>query len=568
MGAHPLVQDLLVVYVAGLALVVALARLRVPPVVALVVSGVIIGPSGLGLVVDPGHISELAEVGVVLLLFTVGLDFSMTALARIWRTVVAGGALQLVATAALGAGTVVALGLARPAPAVFLGLFVAMSSTAVAIRGLADRNEVDAPHGRLAVGVLLFQDLAIVGALMLVPVLGGQVAPRAVPALLGRAAIALVAVGVIGRLILPPLVRAVLRARRREVFPFALLVASVGTAWLCARLGLPTAVGAFFGGLVLAESEFSHQAQAEIGPLRDLLASLFFVSLGLIVDVPGMVAHLGLFPLIVAAILVGKALIAALGFAALRQPAGVALGAGLALAQVGEFSFILGREGLAAGLIDEGLWQVLLASSILTMLLTPALLALRPRLTAIAGRLARRAGTPAAPSSEARRGHVLILGFGLGGRIIAAALRSAGRPYAVLDLNGRTVLEARAAGEPIVYGDVASPEALAAAGVAEAAAVVIVLNDPEASRRAVLAARRLSADMPIVVRARYRLEAERLLALGATAVAVEEVEASIEVLGMLLVRLSVPPNDVEEMLERSRREAQGAAREGSGPDGR
>ena len=433
-----------------------------------------------------------------------------------------------------------------------------MSSTAVAIRGLADRNEVDAPHGRLAVGVLLFQDVAIVGALVLVPVLGGQIAPREVPLLLGRAAAALLAVGVIGRLVLPPLVRAVLRARRREVFPFALLVASVGTAWLCARLGLPTAVGAFFGGLVLAESEFSHQAQAEIGPLRDLLASLFFVSLGLIVDLPAMVAYLWLLPLVVGAIILGKTLVATLGFAAIRQRVGVAVGAGLALAQVGEFSFILGREGLAAGLIDEATWQVLLASSIATMLLTPALLAAGPSLAAFIGRLARRPRAAMGADAPVRQGHVIVLGFGLGGRIIAAALRVAGRPYAVLDLNGKTVLEARAAGEPIAYGDAASPGALAAAGAGEAAAVAIVLNDPEASRRAVRAVRGLSAAVPIVVRARYRLEAERLLAIGATAVAVEEIETSLEVLGLLLARLPMSPGRV-------RRDPGGLAARGAGP---
>jgi len=564
MDAGALVQELLAVYAVGLALVVLLGRLRVPPVVALILTGLVAGPTGLGLVRDPEHLERLAEIGVDLLLFTVGLEFSATELRRIWKTVVAGGALQMAGTSAAVAGAAIALGLAVPASAVLLGVFVAMSSTAVVIRGLGERNEVDAPHGRLSVGVLLFQDLAIVVALLLVPVLSGQVALGSVPALLARAAAALAAVGLIGRLLLPPLLRAVIRARRREVFPFALLIASVGTAWLCARFGLPTAVGAFFGGLVLAESEFSHQAHAEIRPIRDLLASLFFISLGMIVDLPAMVSHLGPLLLFVTAIVAGKALLTAIVFLVLRQPARVAVMAGLALAQVGEFSFILGREGLEAGLIDGGTWQLLLAASAVTMLLTPAALAVAPRAGAAAARLFRR-GHPGAEEAEAiRQGHVVVLGYGLGGRLIASALEGAGVPYFILDLNGGTVTGAARAGVPIAYGDATNPDALEGAGVAAASAMVVVVSDPESARGAVRAARRLAPAMPILVRTRYRLEAERLKALGATAVVVEELEASLEVLGHLLARLGLAGNRIEAMLETLRHDA--VARSRRAPD--
>jgi CPA2 family monovalent cation:H+ antiporter-2 len=562
-NAH-LLQELLAVYAVGLALVVGLSRLRVPPVVALILTGLLAGPSGLGLVQDVEHLDELAEIGVVLLLFTVGLEFSLTELRRIWRTLVAGGALQMMATTALVVAILTGADLFAPASAVLLGVFVAMSSTAVVIRALAERNEVNAPHGRLTVGVLLFQDLAIVVALLLVPVLSGQVAIEAVPGLLVRAAAALVAVGVIGRLLLPPLLRAVIRARRREAFAFALLIASVGTAWLCARFGLPTAVGAFFGGLVLAESEFSHQAYAEIRPIRDLLASLFFISLGMMVDLPTMASSLGPLALTVTSIILVKATLAALVFLTLRQPVRTSTMAALALAQVGEFSFILGREGLHAGLIDGGTWQLLLAASAVTMLLTPPALAIAPRAGTALARLLGRS-TPDEPGARVvRRDHVVVLGYGLGGRLIAAALENATRSYFVLELNGGTVIAAARAGVPIAYGDATNPDALEAAGVAVAAAVVVVLTDPEAARGAVRATRRLAPEVPVIVRTRYRSEAERLRTLGATAVVVEELEGSLEALGHLLARLGFAGNRIEAMLETLRHDA--VARPRRAPD--
>jgi len=550
-----LIQELLAVYALGLVMVIGLGRLRVPPVVSLILTGLLAGPSGLGLVADPEHLDELAEVGVGLLLFTVGLEFSVTELRRIWKTVLAGGALQMTATVIAVTALATGLGLVALPTALLLGAFVAMSSTAVVIRGLGERNEIDAPHGRLTVGVLLFQDLAVVVALLLVPALSGQVLLADVPAELGRAVVALAAVGVIGRLLLPPMLRTVIRARRREVFPFALLLASVGTAWLCSLLGLPTAVGAFFGGLVLAESEFSHQAHAEIRPVRDLLASLFFISLGMIIDLGAMVARLDVLALVVVGIIVGKGLITSVIFLGLRQPARISVLTGLALAQVGEFSFILGRAGIEAGLIRPALWQLLLGASAVTMLLTPAALAVAPRVAAAVARLLPQPGDPGSSPARPRRGHVVVLGYGLGGQLIAAALRNAERPYFVLELNGGTVLGALAAGVPIAYGDATNPAALEAAGVAHAAAVVIILTDPEASRSAVRVVRALSPGIPVVVRTRYRLEAERLKALGATVVVVEELEASLEVLGQLLARLGLAGNRIEATLETLRHEA-------------
>ena len=266
MPGHTLLADLVLTSAIALLLVVILARIRVPAIVALMLAGVVAGPGVTRIVSTPEEVETLAEIGIVLLLFTVGLDFSLAAIKQIWRTVVAAGIMQIAGTAALVS---VALMLAGRLPlplAVFIGLFVALSSTAIVLKGLAERNELASPHGRLTAGILLLQDLAIVPLLLLVPILSGKTPLSAVPMALGRALLAITVVAGASRLLLPALLRVVTASRRREAFPLAILVASVGTAWLGSLVGLSMAAGAFLAGLMLAESEFSHQAYAEAGP--------------------------------------------------------------------------------------------------------------------------------------------------------------------------------------------------------------------------------------------------------------------------------------------------------------
>ncbi len=548
----PLVSELVVTYLVALAAVVVLAAVRVPSVVALILAGMLAGPTGFGLIRNPESVEVLATIGVDLLLFTVGLDFSLSELRLMWRRLIVGGLLQMAGTTGAVALVFVVFGGRSLALGVFVGIFVAMTSTALLLRGLADRDELDAPHGRLAVAVSLFQDLAFVLLLMLLPVLAGRAEPIETPGLVGRALAAMVMVAVLGRSVLPRLLRLVVRVRRREAFPLSLLVASAGTAWLCARVGLSTSLGAFLGGLVLAESEFSHQAQAEIRPLRDILSSLFFVSLGMLVSLPDLATHLPLVLGLAGAILAGKVLLGALAFLLAGSAARVAVSAAVVLAPVGEFSFIFGRAGFEAGLLPQAAWQSLLLASVVTMVVGPFLIEAAPA----AGRLI---GGPLTPRGRARtaalRDHVILLGFGLVGRLIAAALRVAGLPYLVVELNGATVQRERPRGEPIVYGDATNPHALAAAGVSTARAVVMVLSDPEATRRAIRAVRQAAPRVPVVVRTRYRTEADAMLALGATVVVVEEIETSLEALAQLLVRLGLPANRVEAILETLRHES-------------
>ncbi len=552
MTSHGLLDSLVLAYALAVVLLLIGARLRVPSIVALISAGVIAGPGGVGLMPSQEDVDLLAEVGVALLLFTAGLEFSLNELRRMWRTILPGGFAQVAFTVAV-TGALVALVAGGPFSRIaVVGLFVALSSTAVVLKELARHNHLHSPNGRLAVGVLLLQDIVVIAILATAPTLFGS---GGIEGGVGTAVVRLAVVSggvlLLGRVVLPPLLRTA-AALSREAFALSVLLASVGTALLAALGGLSMAAGAFLAGLILAEGEFSHQVHADVRPLRDLLASLFFISVGMLIDVRAMLPVLPIVVVAAAAIILIKAGVAAAALAITGAPLRVAFAAALAIAQVGEFSFVLGRAALDGNVISAEWWQVLLGASVITMALTPSIIAVAPQL---ATRLAGPGAAPVSldPERVRLRDHVVILGYGMGGQLLARSLAELSVPHVVLELNGATVRHALERGVNIHYADVAAPEPLEAAGVAHAAAVVAVLSDPDASERAVRAVRSLAPDVPVIARTRYRLEAERLARGGATLAVAEELEASLEVLSQLLTRLHIPGNVVETLVDNYRR---------------
>lgn len=537
-------------YALALVLLLVGGRLRVPTTVSLIVTGVLAGPGGFGLVNSEATVTTLAEIGIALLLFMVGLDLSFGEVRRLWRSVTIGGGAQMLGTIAVVAPfAVLCLG-PRLETTLFIGFFVAISSTSLIVRELMRRNEIHSPHGSLAIGILLLQDLVALVALVLAPVVFG-----ASGASLGRALleIVLIAVGLTAatRFLLPLLFRMATDSGR-EAFGLMVLVASLGTAWLASVLGLSMTTGAFLAGLVIDESEFSHQIHAEIRPLRDLLTSLFFISVGLLVNPAALLPVLPLMLAVAVGIVVLKIVGAAGALLLASIPLRVAVTTAVGLAQIGEFSLVLGASAVANGAIDRASWQVLLGASVLTMMVTPWLVGVAP---AFGGWLASRHASdrhPAAETPEELAGHVVILGFGVGGRLIARALHDVQTPCVILELGGVAVRGTAAAGYRILYGDATAAEPLRAAGVERAAAVVAVLSDPGATERAVRAVRALNARVPVLVRTRYRLEADRMLRAGATVAVAEELEASLEVAAQLLVRLDVPGNIAEALVGEAR----------------
>jgi CPA2 family monovalent cation:H+ antiporter-2 len=528
--------DLVVLFATALAVVLVLSRLRLPSIAGFLVAGAVIGPSGLGWVGSAHEIEQIAEIGVVLLLFTIGLEFSLAELRRLGRALVVGGGLQVTLTTAAVAG-LAHLGGVAPARGIFYGFLAALSSTAIVLKGLAERGETDAPQGRLVVGVLLFQDLCVVPMMLLVPLLGGGEGGAApvVRALLTAAAVVLVTLA-LARVIVPRALRLVAATRARDIFILAVVVLCGGIAWLTSLVGLSLALGAFLAGLALADSEYGHQAFSDVLPLREIFTSLFFVSMGMLLDLHVLADAPGAVLGLVGALLVGKAGIAGLAGLVLRLPLRVAVLGGLALAQVGEFSFVLARLGERHSLLDAGDMRLFFAAGVVTMLVTPFALRFGPHVAAGAARLRALdrllgpGGKDLAAVPPELAGHVVVLGYGVGGRMLAEILRGASVSFVAVDINAERVREARRRGEPLHYGDVTSPDILAHVRVGAARQVAILLNDPGATLRAVRAVRRLAPQAAIVARARYVADVPALLQAGATEAVAQEFEASLEVI--------------------------------------
>lgn len=566
----PHLDELVLMAAVGVIAALLVMWLRLPAVAGLLLAGAVVGPYGLALVPNAQTIEALAEVGVIFLLFTIGLEFSLSKLRRIARVLVVGGTLQVGLT--VGATVLVTTLLGGTVQrGLFFGFIVALSSTAIVLRGLAERRELDAPHGRLIVGTLIFQDLCVVPMMLTIPLLagGGSDQPVLDVALaLGKAAGLVVLVIVLARFLVPGVFARVDATRSREVFLLAVLVVCIGTAWLTSLVGLSLALGAFLAGVVLAESDFGHRALSDVLPLRDLFTSVFFMSLGMLFDVQLLRDQPLAIGLLFVALFLGKGLLATVSVLPLRPPLRVAVLAGVGLAQFGEFGFVVAKEGLSLGLLTGPESRLLLTAGVLTMFVTPVAIRLAPTLAAGAERLQGltkllgiAAISDAAPEHTGLSGHVVIGGYGVAGRVLGQALRRSGVPYLVMEINAECVERERAAGEPIYYGDVSAVEALEHAHVGSARAVVLLINDPDAARRALDACRRHAPQTPVLLRTHYFADRDDLLRAGAADVVCEEIESGVEMLARVLRRIGFPRNVLIEQLQRTRADTAASVRD-------
>jgi monovalent cation:H+ antiporter-2, CPA2 family len=547
MEIHHFLADALIILGASVLVLLLSHRLRLPAVVGLLLTGVLIGPSGLRLFPDPEAVELFAEIGVVFLLFAIGLEFSLERLAEIRRAFFLGGSVQAGLTILL----VVAVALlfeVPPLAALFFGFVAALSSTAVVLKLYDDRREMESPHGRVVLGILLFQDFLIVPMIVLTPVLAGAVAasPAEIALRFGGGVVVVGIVFVVARYLMPKLLHRLVRTRIREVFVLGALLVCLGMAYFTEQLGFSLALGAFIAGLIVSESEYSHQVVADMAPFRDVFTSVFFVSIGMLVDLGAAWERwprvLGIFALV----LVVKALTGGLAAAALRLPPRVVAIVGLGLAQIGEFSFVLLTVGRGQGLLDAETYQVGVAVAVLSMLATPALVAVAPRLgqrlPAGFGFGLRTAPETETAARKPLRHHVIVVGYGHAGRTLAHVLSEAHIPYVVLELNGDTVRRARREGEPVLYGDSTRREILEHAGIETAAMVVFAISDPAALERSIAFARQLNPEVRILVRTRAVAQIEALQRQGADEVVAEEFESAIEIFTRVLARYHVPRN--------------------------
>ncbi len=551
----PLLNDIVVIFGLAVAVLLMCHRLRVPAVVGFLLTGIFVGPYGFGLVKAVHEVEILAEIGIVLLLFTIGIEFSLERLLQIRKSVLMGGSFQVLLT------FLAALFIARQfgqafGEAVFIGFLVALSSTAIVLKLIQERAEVDSPHGRTTLGILIFQDIIIVPMILITPLLAGATGNlgESILVLLAKGIGIILLVMVSTKWIVPQVLYQIARTRNQEVFLISVVVICLGVAWLTSEAGLSLALGAFLAGLIISESEYSHQALGNILPFRDVFTSFFFVSIGMLLDVGFLFRQPGTIVLLALGVLVLKSVVACFTTVLLGFPFRTSILVGLALSQIGEFSFILSRTGVEHGLLAGNIYQMFLAFSVLSMAATPFIITLAPRAADIILRLPlpKRLISGFYPVPEIkvmdRKDHLIVIGFGVNGRNVARAARAAGITYIIIEMNPETVRSEQAKGEPIHYGDASRETTLERANIQAARIVVVAINDPTATRRITEVIRRLNPKVHLIVRTRYLQEMKPLYKLGANEVIPEEFETSVEIFTRVLMKYLIPRDEIERLI--------------------
>jgi len=559
----PFLKDLIVVFFFSILVVMLFQKLKQPAIIGFLATGILIGPHGLSLVDDVQQVEVLANIGVILLLFSVGIEVSFSQMNRIRRLFFLGGGFQVGVTILVITLIFLLLKFSFP-QALFIGFLLSLSSTAIVLKILMDRGELDAPHGRFILGILLFQDLFLVPLMLLTPLLNdfSGAAWVAIPLALGKAALLILGILIGARYLIPWFLFQISRTRSRETFVIGIIVLCLGTAWLTAQAGLSLALGAFLAGLVISESDFRHQVLAEILPFRDGLYSLFFISVGMLMDVRFLVSHGADVLIWIGLIFIVKSVVAGAPAFFLTYSHRIAVLVGMALAQVGEFSFVLSIVGLEQGLLSEEVYQTFLSASIITMILTPFLIKLGPLVAERVDRLIPTPGWISPEISEQRKknypkdlnDHVVIVGFGINGRNLARVLKEVKIPYVILELNSEVVMEYRTTGEPIYFGDATREEVLKNLNLLKARVIVFAISDPGSILQVVTTARRLNPSIHIIVRIRYVSEMDLLFKMGANEVIPEEFETSIEIFARVLRRYGIPRPIIQQQVQEIRSE--------------
>lgn len=548
-------------------------RLQIPAIIGFLIAGVLIGPHGFGLVSGHESIEVLGEIGVVLLLFTIGVEFSLKLLMEMKRFVVIGGLIQVAGTIIFGA-VLSKMATFTTGESIFIGFLLCLSSTAIVLKLLDSSGQMNTSHGKLILGILIFQDIVVVPMMLVIPQLAGIGTEWEVSALTNVCWGLLIICGVFfgAQWIVPAIFYRVAKTQSSELFLMSVVVVCFCVAIITSSLGLSLALGAFLAGLIISESEYSHHALGHIMPFQQLFTSFFFVHVGMLLDVhviwqaPGLIA--GLLTLT----LVGKAIIGAIAGMALGLALPSALMVGLSLSQMGEFAFVLLAKGTDAelglnALLTPSEVQLFLAVSVLSMILTPVMMALSRPLGLLVDHLPLpkriRYGTTAIaetePSDESN--HLIIVGFGVNGRTLAQSAKRAGIPYVILEANPEIVEIARAEGEPIYFGDAMHEAVLKHANISSARSMAIVARDAMSLAKIAEAARSINPNIYIIVRVRKLTEVEGLLEAGADDVIADEFETAVEIFTRVLKKYLIPRTEIEKLAQQVRRDHYEALRE-------
>lgn len=538
------------------------AQYRLPSIVSFLIIGMFAGPYGLAIITDQSLIETIGEIGIILLLFTIGLEFSFDKLLKSWRIVIIGGLAQLCTTIVAITLAAYVIGIPLQAAIVF-GFIISLSSTAIVMKILQERREVDTLQGRTLFGILLFQDLAIIPMLLITPVFMGTGGTDLgdLPGEIVKVILILILIIILAKWVIPKLLYRVASQRNRELFFITIAGICVIVAWLTNQAGLSYTLGAFLAGLIIGESDYNIDALSHIIPFRDIFAAIFFLSIGMLLDTKSIFADTSFITLIlmIVALIIGiKILTGFFASAILGMPARVSIMTGFALCQVGEFSFVLAKTGLDANFIPDSVYQIFLAASIVTMALTPFMMNAAPRVTELWYRYAPRriaCDSPMGPEGTLRNrpisDHIIIAGYGITGKSVARAAEITGIPYMVIELNPDIIRREKSARRPFfLFGDASQEELLDHAGICDARALVVVVSDQEIVPRIVHTARQMAPEIYIIARTQHIRNAQYLLDLGADEVVSEEYEAAKEIFTRALKKYRLPESEIAKIVSK------------------
>lgn len=537
-------------------------RFKMPSIVSFLVIGMVAGPYGFALITDQSTIDMVGEIGIILLLFTIGLEFSFQKLLRSWRAVIIGGIVQVCAT--IIAITALSGYFGMPfSESLIFGFIVSLSSTAIVMKILQEKGVVDTLQGRTLLGILIFQDLAIIPMMLVVPLLAGgkSLDYSAIPFEIVKIALIILVIVILAYWIIPRFLYRVAKEKSRELFLFTIAGICIVIAWLTNEAGLSYTLGAFIGGLIIGESDYNIDALGHIIPFRDVFAAIFFLSIGMLLNTRTILDNFIWVAIMVLLIISVKVITGSLSAAVLGMPTRVCIFTGLALCQIGEFSFVLAKTGLDAGIIQTAVYQLFLAGAIITMAITPFTMNASPWVTDLVYRLfPKRKAKDAIPIKinetpvEEISNHIVIAGFGITGKSVARAATVAGIPFMVIELNPEIIREERTQYRPnFIFGDAVNEEILEHAGITRAKTLVVAVSEEEAIPRIIHAARNLSPNVHILARTRRVRNAQYLLDLGADEVISEEFEAALEIFYRALHYYQMPDEEIERIIERTKR---------------
>lgn len=553
----PILKEIVVILGLSIFIILTFQRFRIPSILGFLLAGIISGPHGFNLISSTHEVELLSEIGIIFLLFIIGIEFSIKGLMSIKEKVILGGALQVGGVITATALLSIWMGLPLNT-AVFLGFLFSLSSTAIVLKILQEKGEINSPHGRFSVAILIFQDIIVVPMMLLTPILAGKADNLALTLglMVAKVALVLLVVYLLAKYIVPVILKMVVRTKNRELFLLTITVFCFAVAWLTSSVGLSLALGAFFAGLIISESDYSHQATANVLPFREIFISFFFISVGTLLDLGFFFENILLINALAIAVTLMKMAIVGLVVYVFRYPSRTVVLTAFSLFQVGEFSLLLSGYGMAEGILSENLYQYFLAVSILTMAGTPFLIDWAPAVSHFLLRLPlpapvlRKMNQPAQRKGaepvreEHLRDHLVIVGYGINGENLAKAAKSADIPYVILDLNPTAFENARLRNEPVVFGDATDPLILKHVHVHEARVVVIAISDPLATKKIITQIRIFTKTACIIVRTRYVKEMDEHHRLGADEVIPEEFETSIQIFTRVMKKYLVPQDEI------------------------